>query len=67
MASKLNTTSKVITGQRPRIRTTLLDLVRALNRETDNDRLVVATARHLVNFNDTRLAGSFRNRRMVIG
>ena len=66
MASKYNTTSKVTTQQSPRIHTTLLDLVRALNGVTDNDRLVVATATHLVNFGHTRLTGSFKNGRVVI-
>ena len=66
MVSKLTTTNKVSTKPRPRIDTTLLDLIRALNGVTDNDRLVVATATHLVNFGDTRLTGSFKNGRVVI-
>ncbi len=66
MASKLNATSKATTRQRPRIHTTLLDLVRALNGVTDNDRLVVATATHLVNSGRTRLSGSFRDKTLVI-
>ncbi len=66
MASKYYTTSIITTRQRPRIHTTLLDLVRALNGETDNDRVVVATATHLVNFGHTRFTGSFKNGRVVI-
>ncbi len=66
MPSKLNPTRKVSTEQRSRIRTTLLDLVRALNDVTDNDRLVVATATHLVNFGHTRLTGSLKNGRIII-
>ena len=66
MQSKLNPTRKVSTEQRSRIRTTLLDLVRALNDVTDNDRLVVATATHLVNFGHTRLTGSLKNGRIII-
>ncbi len=66
MAGKLDTINKVTTGQRPRIHTTLLDVVRAINGVTDNDRLVVATATHLVNFGNTRLTGSFKNGRVVI-
>ncbi len=67
MASKLNTTSKATTRQRPRIRTSLLELIRSLNSVTDNDRLVVATATHLVNSGRTRLTGSLKNGRLVIG
>ncbi len=67
MASKLNTTNKVSTRPRPRIDTTLLNLIRALNGVTDNDSLVVATATHLVNFGDTRRTGSLKNGRVVIG
>ena len=67
MTNTLNTLSKVATQQRPRTHTSLLDLIKAINQVTDSDMLVVATARHLVNFNDTRLTGSFRNKRMVIG
>ena len=66
MASKLNTTSKATTRQRPRIRTSLLELIRSLNSVTDNDRLVVATATHLVNSGRTRLSGSFKNGGVVI-
>ncbi len=66
MVSKLNTSNKVSARPRPRIDTTLLELIRALNGVTDNDRLVVATATHLVNFGDTRLTGSFKNGRVVI-
>ncbi len=66
MESKYNTTSKVTTRQRPRFHTTLQDLVRALNRLTDNERLVVPKATHLVNFGHTRLTGSFKNGRVVI-
>ncbi len=66
MAGKLDTINKVTTRQRPRIRTSLLELIRSLNSVTDNDRLVVATATHLVNFGDTRLTGSFKNGRVVI-
>jgi hypothetical protein len=67
MASKLNTTRKITTRQGPRINTTLLELIKALNDVTDNDRLVVATATHLVNFSHTRLTGSIKNGRVVIG
>ncbi len=66
MVSKLTTTNKVSARPRPRIDTSLLELIRALNGVTDNDRLVVATATHLVNFGDTRLTGSFKNGRVVI-
>ena len=66
MASKSNTFSKVTNRRRPRINTTLFDLVRAINSVTENDRDVVATAAHLVNFNRTRLAGSLKNGRVVI-
>ena len=66
MPSKLNPTRKVSTEQRSRIRTTLLDLVRALNDVTENDRLVVATATHLVNFGHTRPTGSLKNGRIII-
>ncbi len=66
MVSKLNTSNKVSARPRPRIDTTLLDLIRALNGVTDNDRLVVATATHLVNFGHTRLTGSLKNGRVVI-
>jgi len=66
MPSKLNPIRKVSTEQRSRIRTTLLDLVRALNDVTENDRLVVATATHLVNFGHTRLTGSLKNGRIII-
>jgi len=67
MASKLNTASKVTSRHRPRIRTSLLELIRSLNSVTDNDRLVVATATHLVNSGRTRLTGSLKNGRLVIG
>ncbi len=66
MASKLNTTNKISARTRPRIHTTLLDLIRALNGVTNNDRLVVATATHLVNFGHTRRTGSLKNGRVVI-
>ena len=66
MASKLNTIRKVIPRQRPRIHTTLLDLIEAVNGVTDNDRLVVATATHLVNFGHTRRTGSVKNGKVVI-
>ncbi len=66
MVSKLNTSNKVSARPRPRIDTTLLDLIRALNGVTDNDRLVVATATHLVNFGHTRLTGSLKNGRIII-
>ena len=66
MAGKLDTINKVTTRPRPRIHTTLLELIRSLNSVTDNDRLVVATATHLVNFGHTRLTGSVKNGRVVI-
>ncbi len=66
MASKLNATRKATTRQRPRIRTSLLELIRSLNSVTDDDRLVVATATHLVNSGRTRLSGSFRGKTLVI-
>ncbi len=66
MASKSNTFSKVTKRRRPRIKTTLFDLVRAINSVTENDKAVVATATHLVNFNHTRLAGSLNTGRVVI-
>ncbi len=66
MASKYNTSSKVNTPKRPRIHTTLLDLLGALNGLTDSDNLVVAAATHLVNDGHTRLTGSVKNGRVVI-
>ncbi len=66
MASKYNNISKVNIRQRPRIHTTLLDLVKALNGLTDNNRLVVATATHLVNIGHMRRTGSFKYGRVVI-
>ncbi len=66
MASKYNTSSKVNTPKRPRIHTTLLDLLGAVNGLTDSDNLVVAAATHLVNDGHTRLTGSVKNGRVVI-
>ena len=52
---------------RTRIETTLLDLVRAVNQMTDDDRLVVATVAHLINSGQARLIGAFRDTRIVVG
>lgn len=42
---------------------TLLDLVRAVSEETEDDREVVATVLHLLRSGRVRLVGSFRGER----
>lgn len=51
----------------PRIHTTLLDLLQALNAVTREPHLVVATAVHLLNSRNARLAGSAGDKRLIIG
>ncbi len=53
--------------KRIRIHPTLLDLVQAVNRVTEDDRLVAATVAHLVNSGQARLMGTFQGRKVVIG
>lgn len=43
--------------------TTLLDLVRAVSEQTEDDREVVATVLHLLRSGRVRLVGSFRGHR----
>ena len=43
--------------------TTLLDLVRAVSEQTEDDREVVATVLHLLRSGRVRLIGSFRGHR----
>ena len=58
---------KVPPQKRVRTHTTLLDLVQAVNRVTEDDRLVAATVAHLVNSGQARLTGTFKDRKVVIG
>ena len=46
------------------IDTTLLELVQALARNTNDDREIVATVRHLLRTGRVRLIGNFRGRRL---
>ena len=57
---------KAPSQKRVRIHTTLLELVQAVNRVTEDDRLVAATVAHLVNSGQARLMGTFKDRKVVI-
>ena len=46
------------------IDTTLLELVQALVRTTNDEREIVATVRHLLRTGRVRLTGNFRGRRL---
>ena len=62
----LDVVDKALSQKRVRIHTTLLDLVQAVNRVTEDDRLVVAAVAHLVNSGQARLTGTFKGRKVVI-
>jgi hypothetical protein len=53
---------RALSGPEP-TEATLLDLVRAVSDETEDDREVVATVLHLVRSGRVRLVGSFRGAR----
>jgi hypothetical protein len=66
MADMPNKLTTMLAQERPRIHTTLLALVQAVNQVTEDDRLVVATVTHLVNNGRARLTGTFKNSRLII-
>ena len=57
---------QVLPRKRPRIHTTLLDLVHAINQVTDDDRQVTAVVTHLINSGQARLTGTFKGRRVIV-
>ncbi len=46
------------------IDTTLLELVQAIAERTNDERLIIATVRHLLRTGRVRLIGNFRGRRL---
>ncbi len=57
---------KLASGRYPRVKTTLMDIIRIPNSVSHDDELVVAAAAHLVNTKQTRLAGNSSYRRIVV-
>lgn len=67
MTATRDTASSRLRQQRPRIHTTLLDLVWAVSQVTQDEQAIVATVAHVVNSGRARLTGTFKDARLVIG
>lgn len=63
MDTELTIPAKASVRERPRIQTTLLDLLNVVNQVTRDNKLVLATAVHLVNSGNARLI----DKRLIIG
>ncbi len=66
MTHPLDPLGKLSPRKRAQIHTTLLDLVQAVNRVTEDDRLVVTTIAHLVNSGQVQFTGTFKGRKVII-
>ena len=66
MTHPLDPLGKLSPRKRSQIHTTLLDLVQAVNRVTEDDRLVVTTIAHLVNSGQVQFTGTFKGRKVII-
>ena len=60
-----DTPTPLATGQQPRTRVTLLDLVAAVVDSAESDEEVIATVHHMLHSGRIKLVGQFRNRDLL--